>query len=329
MFSKLLDKSVDNNKALPIRYPWAFDYYKAGTANNWTPEEIPMQEDIELWKSNRLTEDERKIIKYNLGFFSTAEGLTGNNIISVLARHVTDSTCFMYFSRQLLEEVIHINSFIYCIDSLNMNSDEVYDMYNSISCIKKKDDLVRDMTNSILDPLFEINSIENFRLFIKNLICYYAIMEGIYFYAGFAMMLSLKRQRKMVGIGEQFDYILRDESLHLAFGCDLINELIKDCPEVYSEEFKKEIIELVLKAVELEKEYVYEICPNGVLGINADTFCKYVEYIADRRLSRLNLDNQFNVDNPFPWMTLQDLSKNKNFFETKVTEYKTGGLDWD
>jgi len=163
------------------------------------------------------------------------------------------------------------------------------------------------------------------------LIGYYVIMEGIFFYAGFAMMLALRRQGKMVGIGEQFEYIMRDESIHLAFGCDLINTIKAENPAIWTQEFQKEITALIKESVELEKVYARDACPQGVLGINADQFCNYVEHIADRRLERIDLPKVYNQENPFPWMAQStDLTKEKNFFETRVTEYQNAGsLEWE
>ena len=155
-------------------------------------------------------------------------------------------------------------------------------------------------------------------------------MEGIFFYAGFAMMLALKRKHKMVGIGEQFEYIMRDESLHLAFGCDLVNTIRVESPAIWTSAFQDEITRLVQRAVELEKQYAVDACPDGILGINASKFAEYVEYIADRRLERIDLPKVYETENPFPWMSQStDLTKEKNFFETRVTEYQTGALQWD
>ena len=156
-------------------------------------------------------------------------------------------------------------------------------------------------------------------------------MEGIFFYAGFAMMLALKRQGKMVGVGEQFEFIMRDESVHLAFGCNLINTIKQDYPEAWTQELKDDTINLIRRGVDYERAYAFDACPEGLLGINAEQFANYVEYIADRRLERIDLPQQYHTKNPFPWMSqTTDLNKEKNFFETVVTEYQTAGsLDWD
>lgn len=325
--------TTDPNKILPMNYMWARTHYKTGVANNWTPEEVSMQLDIELWKkqgAGALTDDERRMILWNLGFFSTAESLTANNIVLAVYRHVTNPECRQYLLRQAFEEAIHTDAFIYCCDTLGLNPDQIYNMYITIPSIKEKDEFVVKMTESVLDPTFETVGIENTQRFVHDLIGYYAIMEGIFFYAGFAMMLSLLRHNKMVGVGEQFQYILRDESVHLAFGVDLINTIVDENPEIWTPEFQQIIISNIKASVELEKRYADDALPRGILGLNANIVKDYVEYIADRRLERLRLPRQYNTKNPFPWMSeVIDMPKEKNFFETRVTEYKTGGaLEW-
>ena len=223
-----------------------------------------------------------------------------------------------------------MHTFIYCCDTLGLNPDEIYQMYETIPSIAAKDRFVINMTESIFDPMFQVTDFKSLRKFLHDLIGYYVIMEGIFFYAGFAMMLALKRQNKMVGIGEQFEYIMRDESIHLAFGCDLITTITKENPALWTDAFKKEITDLIKEAVVFESNYAKDACPRGLLGISSDQFVKYVEYIADRRLERIGLDKVYNTENPFPWMSQStDLSKEKNFFESRVTEYRTGGsLEW-
>lgn len=326
------NSTIDPNKILPMRYLWARQHYKDGVANNWTPEEISMQKDVEQWKAPQVLSDtERRLIMWNLGFFSTAESLTANNLVLAVYKHVTNPECRQYLLRQAYEEAVHTDTFIYCCDSLGLDPDDIYNMYHTVSTIKQKDDFVVNLTSSILDPNFKTDSVENIQRFLHDLIGFYVIMEGIFFYAGFAMMLALKRQNKMVGIGEQFEYIMRDESVHLAFGCDLINTIKAENPQVWTAEFQQQIVVLIRQAVELEKRYAVDACPQGMLGINAQQFSEYVEYIADRRLERIDLPKQYGTINPLPWMSqATDLHKEKNFFETRVTEYQVAGsLDWE
>jgi ribonucleoside-diphosphate reductase beta chain len=323
---------TDPNKILPITYPWARQYYKDGVANNWVPEEVSMQKDVEQWKSaDVLSDTERRLILWNLGFFSTAESLTANNIVLAVYNHITNPEARQYLLRQAFEEAIHTDTFIYCCDTLGLDPDEIFNMYKTIPSIDEKDSFVVNLTKSVFDPHFTTEGPENIQRFVRDLVGFYVLMEGIFFYAGFAMMLALKRQNKMVGIGEQFEFIMRDESLHLAFGCDLILTIKEENPEIWTGDFRDEIVELVRQSVELERTYAFDACPEGLLGINPEKFAQYVEYIADRRLERLTLPKLYNRDNPFPWMSQStDLSKEKNFFETRVTEYQSGGsLTWD
>lgn len=326
------NSTTDPNKILPMRYLWAREHYKNGVANNWTPEEIPMQLDVEQWKSpNFLSSSERRMILWNLGFFATAESLTANNLVLAVYRHVTNPECRQYLLRQAYEEAVHTDTFIYCCDSLGLDPDEIYTMYLTIPSIKEKDDFVVNLTKSIFDPNFVTDGIDNIRRFVHDLVGYYVIMEGIFFYAGFAMMLALKRQNKMVGIGQQFEYIMRDESIHMAFGCDLINAVVAENPEIWTTDFQNQVVDLIKQAVVLEQRYAHDACPQGLLGINARQFSDYVEYIADRRLERIGLPKVYYKENPFPWMSQStDLMKEKNFFETRVTEYQTAGsLEWE
>ncbi len=204
-------------------------------------------------------------------------------------------------------------------------------MYQTIPSIHQKDEFVVNMTKSIFDNKFEIKTTEDVQKFVNDLVGYYIIMEGIFFYAGFVMMLSFMRQNKMVGVGEQFQFILRDESVHLAFGADLINEIVKENPDIWTNDFKQTITDAIKKAVDLEVAYAKDCMPKGgILGLNVDAIKQYVEYIADRRLERIHLEKVYGSENPFPWMSeIMDLRKEKNFFETRVTEYRQGGnLEW-
>ncbi len=324
-------KTTDPNKILPIKYKWAREYYKMGVANNWVPEEVNMQKDVEQWKSpSFLDSDTRRMILYNLGFFSTAESLTANNIVLAIYHHITNPECRQYLLRQAYEEAVHTDTFIYCCDTLGLDPDRIYNMYHKIPSIREKDEFVVGMTTAVLDPRFKTDTVENIRRFVHDLVGFYVIMEGIFFYAGFAMMLWLMNRNIMPGIGEQFQFILRDESVHLAFGSDLINTIVRENPHIWTPAFQQEIIRNIRHGVELEIAYAEACLPRGILGINKALVAQYVRYIADRRLQRINLPPQYGDANPFEWLSeSMDLRKEKNFFETRVTEYKTGALSWD
>ncbi len=321
---------VDVNQLVPIKYKWAWEHYLNGCANNWMPTEVPMARDIELWKSKVLSEDERRVILINLGFFSTAESLVGNNIVLAIFKHITNPEARQYLLRQAFEEAVHTHTFLYICESLGLDEGEIFNAYNERSSIKAKDDFQMEITGGVLDPDFSTATTEGLHQFIKNLVGYYIIMEGIFFYSGFVMILSFHRQNKMTGIGEQYQYILRDETIHLNFGIDLINGIKEENPEVWTPQLQEEIVAMIQKAVELEIAYAEDCLPRGILGLRSSMFIDYVRHVADRRLERIGLKPIYHTKNPFPWMSETiDLNKEKNFFETRVTEYQTAAnLTW-
>ena len=323
--------AVDVNQLMPLKYNWAWEHYLNGCSNHWMPTEVSMAKDIETWKSNELSEDERLVIMRNLGFFSTAESLVGNNITLAIFRHVTNPEARQYLLRQAFEEAIHTHTFHYIVESLALDDGEIFNMYNEVNSIRNKDTFEMKLTADIMRDGFSTSTKEGAQKFLENLIGFYIIMEGIFFYSGFVMILSFHRQNKMTGIGEQFQYILRDETIHLNFGIDLINGIKEENPDICTPEFQSHVIDLIHEAVELESQYAEDCLPRGILGLTAPMFREYVRYIANRRLERIGLEPQFKgARNPFPWMSETiDLGKEKNFFETRVTEYQSSGnLTW-
>ena len=322
------DKVAVVNQILPHVNKWAWDLFIDGAANNWMPTEISMAKDIEQWKSSLLSEDEKLVVKRCLGFFAGSESLVANNLLLSVFKFVTDPECRQYILRQAYEESLHNLTVVYICDSLSLDINEVYEAYNSIPSIKAKDDFLMNITTDINRPDFNINTTEGKREFLRNIITYYVICEGIFFFSGFAMLLSFNRQNKLPGVGEQIQYTLRDESLHIEFGTKLINRIREDNPKVWTKAFEKETLSHIETAMELELAYAREVLPTGILGLNSDMFIDYVQYIADRRLINLGLDSPFGeAKNPFPWMSeIIDLEKCKNFFETRVTEYSVGTL---
>jgi ribonucleoside-diphosphate reductase beta chain len=322
---------VDVNQLMPLEYLWAWEHYLRGCANHWMPNEIPMTKDVQTWRSDVLTDDERLVIMRNLGFFATAESLVGNNVVLAIFKHLTNAECRQYLLRQAFEEAVHTHAFLHIVDSLGLSEREIFNMYREIPVIARKDSFEMELTAAVMDPSFTTETFEGAQRFLENLIGYYVIMEGIFFYTGFAMVLSFHRRKLMTGIGEQFQYILRDESVHLSFGTSLINAIKRERPDLWTTAFEEHVVGLVDKAVELEIDYARDCLPRGILGLNSDQFRQYVLHIADRRLERIGLPARHNARNPFPWMSETiDLSKEKDFFETRVTEYQSSAtLRWE
>jgi len=329
----MINCRADLNQLVPFKYDWAWQKYLDGCANHWMPQEVNMNADISLWKSpNGLTEDERLIVKRNLGFFSTADSLVANNLVLAIYRLITNPECRQYILRQAFEEAIHTHAYQYCIESLGMDEGEIFNMYHEIPSVAKKASWGLKYTQSLSNPEFKTGNTEDDQDLLKNLIAFYCCLEGIFFYCGFTQILSMGRRNKMTGTSEQFQYILRDESMHLNFGIDMINQIKLENPHLWTDQMKEEATQMILQATQLEIEYARDTMPRGVLGMNAAMMEEYLQFIANRRLVQIGLPEQFQgVENPFPWMSeIMDLRKEKNFFETRVIEYQTGGaLTWD
>ena len=329
----MINCRADLNQLVPFKYDWAWQKYLDGSANHWMPQEINMTADVALWKSeNGLTEDERTIVKRSLGFFSTADSLVANNLVLAIYRLITNPECRQYILRQSLEEAIHTHAYQYCIESLGMDEGEIFNMYREIPCVAKKASWALKYTKELSDPSFTTGTLETDKKLLKNLIAFYCVLEGIFFYCGFTQILSMGNRNKMTGTAEQFQYILRDESMHVNFGIDVINQIKLENPELWDDAMKKEAAQMILEGTELEIQYARDTMPRGVLGMNAAMMEDYLKFIANRRLTQIGLTEEFKgASNPFPWMSeIMDLRKEKNFFETRVIEYQTGGaLSWD
>ena len=330
---QMINARADLNQLVPFKYDWAWQKYLDGCANHWMPQEVNMTGDIALWKSaDGLSEDERRIVKRNLGFFSTADSLVANNLVLAVYRLITNPECRQYILRQAFEEAIHTHAYQYCIESLGMNEGEIFNMYHEIPSVAKKASWGLKYTRSISDPEFKTGTPETDRQFLKNLIACCCVLGGIFFYCGFTQILSMGRRNKMTGTAEQFQYILRDESMHLNFGIDMINQIKIENPHLWDAQMKDEATQMILQGTQLEIEYARDTMPRGVLGMNAAMMEDYLKFIANRRLTQIGLKEEYpGTTNPFPWMSeIMDLKKEKNFFETRVIEYQTGGaLSWD
>ncbi len=328
----MINCRADLNQLVPFKYDWAWQKYLDACANHWMPQEINMTADIALWRSGDLSEDEQRIVKRNLGFFSTADSLVANNLVLAVYRHITNPECRQYLLRQSFEEAIHTHAYQYVIESLGIDEGEVFNMYHEIPSVARKAAWGLHYTSGLSDPQFCTGTPENDRKLLLNLIAYYCVLEGMFFYCGFAQILSMGRRNRMTGTAEQFQYILRDESMHLNFGIDMINQIKRENPDLWDEEMKQQAASLILQGMALEVQYARDTMPRGVLGMNAAVMEDYLKFIANRRLQQIGLTEEFSgVPNPFPWMSeIMDLSKEKNFFETRVTEYQVGGaLQWD
>ena len=329
---RIINCKADVNQLVPFKYKWAWEKYLAACANHWMPQEVNMTADIALWKSNKLSEDERRLVKRNLGFFTTADSLAANNIVLGSYRHITNPECRQFLLRQAFEEAIHTHAYQYIVESLGLDEGEIFNMYHEVPSIRNKDEFLLPYIDVLTNSEFKTGTQEADQALLRSLIVFACIMEGLFFYVGFVQILALGRQNKMTGAAEQYQYILRDESMHLNFGVDLINQIKMENPHLWTAAFREEVRGLIQKGVELEYAYAEDTMPRGILGLNATMFKEYLRFIANRRCQQIGVDILYpGATNPFPWMSeMIDLKKEKNFFESRVTEYQTGGtLSWD
>ena len=290
----MINCRADLNQLVPFKYDWAWQKYLDGCANHWMPQEINMTADVATWKSeDGLTEDERRIVMRSLGYFSTADSLVANNLVLGIYRLITNPECRQYLLRQAFEEAIHTHAYQYCIESLGMDEGEVFNMYREVPSVAKKASWSLDKTKVLSDPNFNTGTVEDDQQLLRNLIGFYGVTEGIFFYCGFTQILSMGRRNKMTGVAEQFQYILRDESMHLNFGIDVINQIKLENPHLWTEAFQQEVIQMILEGTALEIEYARDTMPRGVLGMNASMMEEYLQFISNRRLTQLGLPEQF------------------------------------
>lgn len=329
----MINSRADLNQLVPFKYTWAWQKYLDACENNWSPKEVNMNPDIADWKSpTALTSDERVVVERSLGFFSTADSLVANNLVLGVYRLITNPECRQFLLRQAFEEAVHTHAYQYCIESLSMDEAELFNMYHEIPSIEAKASWVLEHTRELNDPNFNTKTLENIKTLLRNLIAFYCVFEGLFFYCGFIQVLSLGRRNLLKGTQTQLEWIVRDESMHVNFGIDMINQIKRENPIAWDDDFQQEVIEMIKEGTELEIAYAIDSMPRGIQGMNADLMADYLRIIANRRLVQIGLAEQYQTGkDPFPWMAeTADLTKEKNFFETRVSEYRTGGaLSWD
>jgi ribonucleoside-diphosphate reductase beta chain len=309
---------------LPLRYGWAYELYQTMKANHWEPEDVPMQRDVQQWRSDSaLSEIDRWIVRMGIGYFSAAEGIVGDNVIHVVRELVTASELKLVLGRHVHEENIHADSLLYMISSLGIDPHECEAMFDDIPSIVAKNEFVTRVSHELRRGL-DMTLDENKQLLARNAFVFGQCMEGTQFYGLFGMILSLYRQGKLPGVGMMFRYTLRDESNHIELFRRLLLELIDENPQIWTPAFRGELRGLMAEAVELEKRFIRDCLPISAVGLSAEEFEGYIDHIADRRLEGIGLAPLTGgTENPLPWLAeLMDIRREQNFFEGRVTEYQ-------
>ena len=305
----------------PSRYPWARKLYDQAIANTWYPHEIPLKEDLEDWAT--MTDDEKFAVEFVLSFFNPAELIVNRILALGVYPYLKSSECHLYLAKQMWEEANHCVAFEYVLETLPLDLSKIYDTHIDQPSMKAKEDFVNKYLKRMTEDTLDITTLEGKKDFIRNLIAYNIIMEGIWFYSGFMVMLSFRQRNKLRNFGSMINWVIRDESLHLKFGMNLVLTVLEENQELVSEEFAKEIKDIIIEGVDLENTYNKDLFPNGILGLNADYVNQYVQYVADRRMEELGFAPHYNVTNPAKWMsTATDVYELVNFFEAQNTNYE-------
>jgi ribonucleoside-diphosphate reductase beta chain len=327
---KLFDVREDNVSQL-VQSPnhWALELWEKGCANNWMPQTIDMSGDIEQWRSKDvLSDDERLIVKRTLGLFSAGESLVSNSITDAESRYITDGACKQYMLRKAFEESLHNYTVKMCVEAYGLSVDEVAEAYKNIPTISSMEKFLSEILFHFDDPSFNIEKKECQQLYLKNMFAIYLICEGIWFFPNFALVMSLGRQNKLIGLYDQVKYTIRDESVHVEFGIEFINQAKRDYPNLWTQKFQGELIELMKEGVAIGRDYAEDILPNGILGVNSEMLNQYIEYLANDRLRAVGLEPQFQSDkNPFPFLgETQDADSMSAFFERREKNYRNASV---
>lgn len=315
---------VEPTRLFPLRYPWAYAHVQQAKRNTWFPEEAPLHDDVRDWHE-RLTDEERQAVEILLGFFNPMESLVTNNLLMALYPYLTAPEVRLYLARQAWEEANHTMAFEYVIKTLPVDRERVFGMMEGHPAVAAKAAFQRRLMAEILHGPGDLTTVEGRQRLLRNMVGFFVILEGIFFYSGFAFALSFRRRNLLRGLCTIIDWVLKDESLHLSFGIHLIGAFLEEHPETRTPEMADALRSMILEAVALEEAYNRALLPRPILGLNAEALNTYVRYITDRRFEELGLGAHFHAPNPFPWLAAEvDLPDQVNFFEARNVNYEVG-----
>jgi len=306
----------------PIRYQWAYDLYNQAVRNTWFPHEIALKEDMQDWE--KMTDDERHAVKFLMAFFNPAELIVNRSIASGMYPYLKAPECHLYLAKVMWEEANHCVAFEYVLETFPFfDRDKIFNLHLDVPSMQAKEKYINNYMKRMTEDTLAIDTTEGKKDFIRNLVATNIVMEGIWFYSGFMVALSFRQRNILRNFGSMVNWVLRDESLHLKFGMNLVHTILEENPDLLTEGFAKEIQNIIIEGVNLETAYNRDLFPNGILGLNAEYVNQYVEYVADRRLEELGLPKHYNSKNPAKWMgTATDVYELVNFFESQNTSYE-------
>ena len=308
----------------PIRYQWAYDLYNQAVRNTWFPHEIALKEDLDDWV--KMTNDERHAVSFLMAFFNPAELIVNRSIALGMYPYIKAPEAHLYLAKVMWEEANHCVAFEYVLETFPLYREKVFSIHLEVPSMKAKEEYVIKYLKRMTETILDIETVEGKKDFIRNLVATNVVMEGIWFYSGFMVALSFRQRNQLRNFGSMINWVLRDESLHLKFGINLVHTALEENPELLTPEFANEIRDIIIEGVELETAYNKDLFPRGILGLNADYVNQYVQYVTDRRLEELGLPKHYNAKNPAKWMsTATDVFELVNFFEAQNTSYEVDG----
>lgn len=309
----------------PMKYPVFYDMYKNGIKNTWTVEEVDFSTDL-VDLHSKLSPSEKHLINRLVAFFATGDSIVGNNLVLNLYRHVNSPEGRLYLSRQLFEEALHVQFYLTLLDSYIPHPDErakAFAAVDNIPSIKRKADFCFKYIDSIYN-LHRLETIEDRRKFLMNLICFASCIEGLFFFAAFAYVYFLRSKGLLAGLATGTNWVFRDESMHINFAMEVISIARQEEPGLFNQQMNEMVSEMIADAIECEMAFAHDILEFGVAGLSPKDMRQYLQFVADQRLEALHIPARYHVKNPFPFMELQDMQELANFFERRVSAYQTG-----
>lgn len=309
----------------PMQYPVFFEMFKNGIKNTWTVDEVDLSTDITDLRS-KLTDSERHLINRLVAFFATGDSIVGNNLVLNLYKHINAPEARLYLSRQLYEEALHVQFYLNLLDTYIPQPEErvkAFAAVENIPSIKKKAEFCFKWIDSI-HSLDRIETVEDRRRFLMNLICFAACIEGLFFFAAFAYVYFLRSKGLLQGLATGTNWVFRDESMHIAFANEVIRTARAEEPGLFNEQMNEMVVQMIEDAIDCEMAFAKDILDHGIAGLSLKDMRQYLEYVADQRLEALHIPPRFNAKNPFGFMELQDVQELANFFERRVSAYQTG-----
>jgi len=309
----------------PMRYPVFFDMYKDAIKNTWTVEEVDFSTDV-IDLKERLLPSERHLIHRLVAFFATGDSIVSNNLVLNLYKHINSPEARMYLSRQLYEEALHVDFYLTLLDTYIPEPKERHEAFaaiHNIPSIKKKADFCFKWIDSIQD-LQRIETEEDRRKFLLNVICFACCIEGMFFFAAFAYVYFLRSKGLLNGLASGTNWVFRDESCHMGFAFEVVSTVREESPHLFDDRMRAQVIEMMEEALDCEMAFADDLLEGGVPGLSRSDMRIYLQFCADQRLANLGMEKHYHVKNPFAFMELQDVQELSNFFERRVSAYQMG-----